>query len=428
MNYNETIEYLYGAMPAFHDKGAGAYKPGLERTLALAGVYGNPHEKIRTVHVAGTNGKGSTAHSLAAVLQKSGYRTGLYTSPHLWDFRERIRVDGEMISREEVVDFVARYIAADAGLRPSFFELVTVMAFDHFARRGVDVAVIETGLGGRLDSTNIITPEVAVITNISMDHTDLLGDTPAAIAAEKAGIIKAGVPVVIGEAGDPAVRRVFEEKAAEEGSEIFFAEEEEPLAGYVMHDDGIEYGLTSYGPLRSDLSGSCQPKNMATILTALHRLENAGFDRVRRETVCTGLADVTGITHLAGRWMKVGDSPLTICDTGHNEGGWRYIADRLASMGGHKHVVIGMVGDKDHDAVLSHLARVGNTTCYFTRPGVERGFPARELAECGRRHGLTGEVFETVGEALKAARAAAGAEDVVFVGGSTFVVAELDSL
>ncbi|MDE6484278.1 MAG: bifunctional folylpolyglutamate synthase/dihydrofolate synthase, partial [Duncaniella sp.] len=325
-SYQEAIDYLYRQLPTFHREGPGAYKPGLDTARALDSLFGNPSEKITTVHIAGTNGKGSTAHSLAAILQKAGYRTGLYTSPHIVDFRERIRIDGLMIPEDDVVDFVNRYITAAAGIEPSFFELTTIMAFDYFARSGVDVAVIETGLGGRLDTTNIISPLLSVITNISPDHTSLLGDTPAAIAAEKAGIIKPGVPVVIGRADDESVRKVFTETAARNGSPIIFAQ---PLDA-VAETDGIVYRDTPYGTFKGELAGIYQIENTATILAAVAELSRR-LD-IPAEAVTGGLTEVSELTGLRGRWTKLADNPATVYDTGHNPGGWEQITAQLSKL------------------------------------------------------------------------------------------------
>lgn len=337
MNYTDTIDFLFSQLAMYQQQGPSAYKPGLDTTLALDRAFGHPSEKLRVVHVAGTNGKGSTSHSLASVFQASGLKTGLFTSPHLLDFRERIRIDGAMIPEQEVTDFVDRYMAMDLAIRPSFFELTTIMAFDWFARSGVDVAVVEVGLGGRLDSTNIVNPTMSVITNISLDHTALLGSTPGQIAREKAGIIKTAVPAVVGEA-EGEVKEVFRRKAMEVGSPLVFATGDGslPYSGYEFTDAGIRYSDTPFGEINCDLSGSCQPANMATVLTALDLLRRGGLIELSDAAVAEGLADVAGRTGLMGRWMTVGSSPKVICDTGHNIGGWEYIVPRLNSMPGKK--------------------------------------------------------------------------------------------
>ncbi|GEM_PF-2219 len=421
MNYEETIDYLYTRHPAFQRIGAGAYKPGLGTALALDMAFGCPHAKYPTIHIAGTNGKGSTAHTLAAILQSAGYRTGLYTSPHLFDFRERIRVNGQMIPCGAVVDFVARYRAMGLDVDPSFFELTMTMAFDWFAAMHVDVAVIETGLGGRLDSTNIITPCLSVITNISKDHTAFLGDTLVEIAAEKAGIIKPGVPVVIGEA-DGAVRQVFVDKAASTGAPITFAQPVEA----VLHDDYIEYNPTPYGRLRGELTGIYQVKNTATILAALGCLTKQ-FDRVDNSAVADGMAHVVEKTGLMGRWMKVGDSPRVICDTGHNEGGWQYISRQLRSAGGRHHLIIGFVNDKDVSAILDSVATIPDTEIYMTRPSVERGMPVSRLARLAAEHGITGKTFPSLQLALNAAKSAVKGDETILIAGSNFLISDLNT-
>ncbi len=420
MTYQEALDFLYVQLPVFQRIGADAYKPGLETSFRLAEAMGNPHRSFKSIHVGGTNGKGSTSHTLAAILQQSGYRVGLYTSPHLVDFRERMRVDGEMISREEVADFVERYIAMGLDLHPSFFELTMMMAFEFFKRQGVDVAVIEVGLGGRLDSTNIIAPELSVITNISFDHTQFLGDTLEKIAAEKAGIIKPGVPVVIGESAG-TVRKVFAGKAALENAPIRYADDAPLYDSAVTDGMVICYHGTPYGDLRGELSGECQKKNTATILNAVDELAGMGWN-ITPEAVRRGFADVCGLTGLMGRWMKTGDSPLVICDTGHNSGGWEYLSGQIASCPGKKHIVIGFVNDKAIDHILGMMPR--EATYYFTRASVDRALPAETLAAQAAKAGLKGEAYSTVDEAVKAALGNAGEGDTVFIGGSTFVVAD----
>lgn len=424
--YKAVTDYLFNQLPAFEQKGASAYKPGLHTVTRLSELFGSPHSRLRCIHVAGTNGKGSTCHSLAAVLQSAGYKVGLFTSPHLVDFRERMRIDGRMIPEQEVVDFVDRYRAMDAGLHPSFFELTTVMAFDWFARSGVDVAVIEVGLGGRLDSTNIITPCLSVITNISLDHTGLLGNTPAAIAGEKAGIIKPGVPVVIGEAGDASVREVFSRKAAEEKAPIEFAEDYRPVLSFSSSaEGGFDYLTRDFGKVHGELSGECQPLNVATVLTALVALRRQGFE-ISDRSVAEGMSRVGELTGLAGRWMTLGREPLRVCDTGHNPGGWRYIVDQLGAAGRQLHLVIGFVDDKDVGSILGMLAAVVPAArYYFVAPQSHRALPAASLAEMAAGYGLKGESFASVAEGYENALAAAGKGDMVFIGGSNYVVGEL---
>ncbi|MCM1067072.1 MAG: Mur ligase family protein [Muribaculaceae bacterium] len=430
MTYDETLDYIYAQVPMFQNKGAGAYKPGLGTTLALAAHWGNPHQALRAaVHVGGTNGKGSTAHTLAAVLQSAGYRVGLYTSPHLLDFRERIRVDGKPVSRDYVVDFVAEYMRTPGlvELAPSFFELTTVMALRYFADMDVDVAVIEVGLGGRLDCTNIITPLLSVITNISLDHTALLGATEPEIALEKAGIIKPGVPVVVGRAeGD--VRAVFEAKARAEEAPIVFACDAPLYSTAELRPHSIRYTGTPWGDFDGELCGACQRENGATILAALSILACI-FTRIDAAAVAAGFGGVCSLTGLMGRWMEVASAPVRVlCDTGHNIGGWSYLGSSLADIasGATLHVVLGFVSDKDVAAIMDTMP--GQARYYFCRPSVERGRNEGETAAQGRAHGLAGEAFASVAEAYDAAMAAARQGDTVFVGGSTFVVADFLAL
>lgn len=402
--------------------GPAAYKPGLDTTLALDRLFGTPSHKIRTIHVAGTNGKGSTSHSIAAVLQGAGLKVGLYTSPHLLDFRERIRINGEMIPEGEVVNFVEHYLSMQTDLRPSFFELSTVMAFEWMARCGVDVAVVETGLGGRLDSTNIITPIISVITNISLDHTAMLGNTLEAIAAEKAGIIKPGVPVVVGEAADDAVRKVFTDKARSVGAPVGFACDSVAFSRFQDNGSGITYFDTPYGDIDCDLAGAFQPANMNTVLHVLAHLP-VGADAVRE-----GLRNVTSLTGLMGRWMTVGNSPRVICDTGHNIGAWEYLAPRLAGIQGHKEIVLGFVNDKDTAPVLKLCGAIPQATFRFAKASVARALPAEILASRASEAGIVGMSYPTVEEAYLAALEAASPGDTIYVGGSTFVVADLLAL
>lgn len=421
MTYQETLHYLFTTAPLFQQKGGQAYKEGLETTRRLDEHFGSPHRKYHTIHVAGTNGKGSTAHTIAAILQAEGYRVGLYTSPHLVDFRERIRVNGKMISEQRVIDFVAQERSFFEPLSPSFFELTTALAFLYFAEQEVDVAVIEVGLGGRLDCTNIIEPILSVITNISFDHTQFLGNTLAAIAREKAGIIKKQTPVVVGEA-TAETRAVFEQEALRIGAPLFFAEDE-PLVLHTntLAEGGRSYEVKGWGRLVGALAGECQTKNTNTILTALTHLPLS----VTEQAVRQGFAAVEELTGLRGRWQTVCHSPLTICDTGHNAGGWEYLSRQLQAFvaaGRALHLVLGMVADKEVAKVLSLLPT--EASVYFTQASVERALPAEALAAEGRRVGLQGEVFSTVEEAVAAARTQAQSNDVIYIGGSTFVVAD----
>lgn len=423
--YASTLEFLYSQIPAFHRIGSQAYKPGLERVLTLSAFFDNPHSKIRTIHVAGTNGKGSTAHSLAAVLSAAGYKTGLFTSPHILDFRERIRIDGKMIPEEEVISFVKRFRMMEDSVSPSFFELTTVMAFDYFCRMGVDIAVIEVGLGGRLDSSNIITPEVSVITNISLDHTSLLGDTVEEIASEKAGIIKSHVPVVIGEA-DGGVKDCFLHKARLKSAPIVFADTENEIIKAEQKGDGIHYSTHSFGEFIGSLTGDFQIKNTATVLETVKILNQAGHFRVGNKAIEMGLGHVTEMTGLMGRWMKIADSPLTICDTGHNPGGWKYISRLLSDFNGIKRIVIGFVNDKDVDSILSLLTRIPAAEFYFTSPSTPRALSAGDLQSIAAGNGLPGRKFTSVAEAYKNALADVidKSDEMIFIGGSNFVVAD----
>lgn len=423
MDYTETLHYLYTSVPVFQHSGASAYKPGLDTSITLDNYLGNPHRAYRTIHVAGTNGKGSTSHLLAATLQQSGYRVGLYTSPHLVDFRERIRVNGEKIPEAYVVDFVARHHSFFETLHPSFFELTMSMAFDYFRNAEVDVAVIEVGLGGRLDSTNIIRPDLCIITNISLDHVQFLGDTPEKIAAEKAGIIKPGIPVVVGEARGE-VRKVFEEKANAEGAPLLFAEETNVLTDcrIVYEKNRWEYISVDFGPLQGELGGIVQVQNTRTVLTALRRLVDLDY-HISPQAVHNAFARVVELTGLMGRWQQIETHPRMVCDTAHNVGGIEYIVRQLA----HEtydtlHIVIGMVNDKDIDGVLSLLPP--SARYYFTKASVARALPEAELATLAGHHGLRGETYPTVAEAVRAARSQAGENDFIYIGGSTFIVAD----
>lgn len=419
-SYSETLDYLYSRTPQFQQIGAAAYKPGLDTARRLDDAFGNPHRKYPAIHIAGTNGKGSTAHTLAAVLQSAGYRVGLYTSPHLIDFRERIRVNGEMIPQDAVTGFVERYRRLDPDCSPSFFELTTIMAFDYFAACDVDVAVIETGLGGRLDTTNIITPCLSIITNISFDHTVQLGNTLRSIAFEKAGIIKPGIPVVIGEAeGD--VREVFAEKAHSVGAPITFSEDVHQWTSCEILDDSNRYTGTAFGDLSGDLTGECQIRNAATILTALSVIKDKFH--IKAEDVANGMARVCRLTGLRGRWSRIADRPLTVCDTGHNTGGWQYTRSRLAGMPRPLTMVIGFVSDKDIDHILPMMP--ADADYCFTQASIPRAMPAEKVAQAAARHGLKGIIIDNVADAYRHAVKKTSPDGSIFIGGSTFVVADL---
>ena len=427
MNYAQTLDYLYSSLRSFQDAGGDAYKPGLERIESFMTYLGRPHRHYATVHIAGTNGKGSTSHIIAAVLQAAGFRTGLFTSPHLHDFRERIRVDGTEISEREVVEFVATHRAAMERIGLSFFEMTAAMAFDHFSREGVEVAVIETGLGGRLDATNIITPIASVITNIGLDHTDLLGSTLAEIAAEKAGIIKPEVPVVIGERA-PETDPIFERVAHEVGSNLYFAEELFELVAGEGGVGGSRFTVRRTGDERQytievDLGGEYQRRNIITALGALEVLHRHTQVSISTRALIEGCRDAASTTGLQGRWQRLGERPLVVCDTGHNAHGLRYVTEQLKTLNCKQlYIVLGVVREKDLGAVLPLLPREAHYI--FTQAAIARALPAEELAQAAIEVGLRGEVVRGVREAVARARELASVEDAIFIGGSTFTVAE----
>lgn len=427
MTYQEAIEYLYTQTPLFQNVGQEAYKEGLYNTVTIDRHLGCPHKLYKTIHVAGTNGKGSVSHTLAAILQASGYKTGLYTSPHLTDFRERIRIDGKPISPDFVVKFIENNRDFLEPLHPSFFEVTTAMAFSWFAQQEVDIAVIETGLGGRLDCTNIIKPVLSIITNIGFDHTKFLGDTLPRIAFEKAGIIKKNVPAIIGEHCDQT-RPVFERKAEEVGTRIVFAQDNCKIISHkYINPSKVIYETAALPGLESGLAGMCQEKNANTILTAVDELKRRRF-RITEDAIRTGFRDVCRMTGLRGRWQLVRRKPDIICDTGHNSHGLKYIAQHLEELSskpgaGQLRIVMGMVNDKDISDVLAVMPR--NARYYFTQASVQRALDASTLRDMARQAGLTGRVFRTVAQAINTAQREAAPEDLIFVGGSTFVVADL---
>lgn len=426
MDYKEAVEFLYNQTPQFQRIGAAAYKPGLDTVMRLSEMFGNRHEEYLKIHVAGTNGKGSTSHTLAAVLQAAGYRVGLYTSPHLVDFRERMRVNGQKIPHEAVADFVGRYEALSKNnpldSAPSFFELTTIMAFEWFARENVDVAIVEVGLGGRLDSTNIINPVLSVITNISFDHMAQLGNTLQEIAQEKAGIIKDGVDVVCGEP-KAHLRAVFEQRAGSLGATITFAQDEYASLTFAADDFGLRIDGSPFGPLHFQLGGECQRENACTVLASISALKRRGM-QIPDGAVREGFANVCSLTGLMGRWMKLSDSPLTVCDTGHNIGGWEILSHQLQSLPYPLIMVIGFVNDKDISHILPLMPR--DAEYIFTNASIPRALPAAELAAIAGQTGLHGAVAESVKEAYGMAKNQAAAKGgCVFVGGSTFVVADL---
>lgn len=407
--------------------GSAAYKADLNNTIQLLNLLGEPHKSFKTIHIAGTNGKGSTSHMLASVFQEAGYKTGLYTSPHLRDFRERIRINGDMIPEDNVVDFISTYKENFEKMELSFFEMTVGMAFDYFAKEKVDIAIIEVGMGGRLDSTNLITPEVSVITNIGLDHVKFLGDTMEKIAGEKAGIIKPGIPVVIGET-QPETHQVFEDKARECGSRIHFADQEFECDKIHIESMTIQkFDLWKNSELYLEaveipLLGNYQQKNLTTVICTLDLLREK-FD-LSEDNIREGIAKVIRNTHLMGRWQVINNDPLTIADTGHNVAGITEVVRQLAEMQYDKlHFVIGMVNDKDIEHVLQLLPH--NCEYYFCKADIPRGLDANILAEKAFSLGLRGQVYESVSHAYRSAINAAHFGDVVFIGGSNFVVAEV---
>lgn len=424
MNYSQTLEYLYNSVPMFQKVGSAAYKEGLENSYALDRHLGHPHHNFKTIHVGGTNGKGSTSHTLAAILQSAGYKVGLYTSPHLVDFRERIRINGECISEEFVVKFVEQHKEFFEPLYPSFFELTTAMAFDYFSQQQVDVAVIEVGLGGRLDCTNIIKPELSIITNISKDHIQFLGDTLAKIASEKAGIIKEHTPIIIGEY-TPETRSVFEAKAKEVHAPIFFSEDNSHIDSEKSKDtsSGWEYLTTEYGLIHGELAGLCQIKNANSILIAIDILIQKGWNILAND-IRKGFNNVIELTGLLGRWQTLQTEPTVICDTGHNVGGIGQIVEQLSLQNYRKlRIILGMVNDKDINGVLALLPK--DAIYYFTQASVARALPAKEIAGLAAKHNLHGEQYSTVEQATKQALHDADKDDFIFIGGSSFIVADL---
>ncbi|MDR6783507.1 dihydrofolate synthase/folylpolyglutamate synthase [Pedobacter africanus] len=427
MNYKQTIDYLYSKLPMFTRVGAVAFKKDLHNIKVMCNKLDDPQNKFKSVHVGGTNGKGSTSHMLAAIFQQAGYKTGLYTSPHLKDFRERIRINGEMVSQTFVTDFVAQQQNLIEEISPSFFEVTVAMAFTYFAAEKVDIAIVEVGLGGRLDSTNIITPDLSVITNISLDHTNILGNTLPEIAVEKAGIIKPGIPVVIGEK-QAETENVFLEKAVETGSQIVFADQELNAIDPERKNEFLTITIGDaqtilYPHLELDLNGFYQLKNVLTVLQSVSLLRNKGY-HLTDGAIYTALKNVKNLTGLQGRWQKLAEHPLVICDTGHNLAGINEVMQNIRNTPFEKlHMVIGMVKDKDINGVLALLPI--SASYYFCQPELERALPSSELAAQAKAHGLIGQTFETVADALQAAKNKAGTKDLIFIGGSTFVVAEV---
>ncbi len=436
MSYQKTIDYLYTRLPMFSRIGAAAIKPNLNNTIAICNFLGHPEKKFKTIHVAGTNGKGSTSHMLASIFQEAGYKTGLYTSPHLYDFRERIKVNGEMCSKEFVIDFTNHIKPFVENIEPSFFEITVGMAFDYFAKEKVDIAIIETGLGGRLDSTNVIEPELSIITNIGFDHMALLGNTLEAIASEKAGIIKKNTPVVIGEAKDQ-IKNVFLDKATKENAPIYFAENFVQFKSFQNNWNSALFEFTQ--PLihlldapifaknftiECDLPGKYQAKNLKGVLVAAQLLSTMGW-KFTANKVMKALLNVQKNTGLMGRWECIQSNPKVILDVAHNEHGIMALLDQLSTLHYQQlHIVTGMVKDKDIQAVLKLLPSTANY--YFTQSHIPRALPVNELAEQANEMGLKGDSFEDVNIALAEAIRNANHNDLILVIGSVFLVAEVD--
>jgi len=427
MNYQQTLDYLYSKLPMFTRVGASAFKKDLTNTIIFCEALGNPQHQFKSIHVGGTNGKGSTSHMLASVLQAQGYKTGLYTSPHLKDFRERIRINGKMITKTEVISFVKQQQKLIEEVEPSFFEVTVALAFDCFAKHQVDIAVIEVGLGGRLDSTNIIKPLISVITNISLDHTNMLGNTLGEIAGEKAGIIKKNTPVVIGET-HPESAPVFEKKAKEENAPIIFADAVLRAQDFKIRNNKLSLSVYEdnqirYKNLQSDLTGVYQHKNILTVLETLTVLNEKTEIKTNETSIFKGISQVKKQTGLQGRWQTLSKNPLVICDTGHNEAGISEVIKNISQTPYQNlHIVFGMVKDKDISKVLSLMPK--HATYYFCKPDLERGLTASELAAQAAEFNLKGNTYSSVAEAKATAIQSAGVKDLVYIGGSTFVVAE----
>ena len=432
MTYEETTQYLFKQTANYEQQGQAGYKEGLENSMALDKHYGQPHHLFKSIHVAGTNGKGSCSHMLAAILQRAGYRVGLYTSPHLVDFCERIRINGNPISQQYVIDFVEEGKSFFESLGASFFEITTAMAFKYFADNDIDIAIVEVGLGGRLDSTNIITPLVSVITNISLDHTDMLGSTLEQIALEKAGIIKRGVPVIVGET-TPETKPVFETIAHEIEAPIVFAEEHAEVVSYeALLEGGYRYTTQHLGTIDCELNGSYQPKNMNTILPVLNELAKNGylsasdqprFREIINQEMNEALTQIKQLTGLLGRWQTIRKNPTVVCDTGHNIGGWEYLGKQLSSIVCNQmRIVFGILEDKDVFGVMSKLPK--DATYYFCRPSTDRALSEQSVLIIGEQLGLKGKAYPSVNEAYEAAINSAAEDDFIFVGGSNYVVAD----
>lgn len=420
--YQATLDFLFSQLPMFQNQGSKAYHNKLDKSLALDAYFQQPHKKYQTIHVGGTNGKGSVSHLIASVLQSAGYKVGLYTSPHLKDFRERIKVNGEPCSKDFVVDFVAKHSEIIEKLHPSFFEMTVAMAFEYFAQEKIDVAVVEVGLGGRLDSTNIISPVLSVITNISKDHTAMLGNTLEEIATEKAGIIKAQTPVVIGEYQEK-VAKIFTKKARQENAPLLFADKEHQLKNISPTNTALRFDWGDSKQLQSPLRTAYQWKNLNTALSALQLLQEQAIFSISEDALREGLRNVVKQTQFFGRWQIINTAPLTICETAHNQAGIRMAMKELESLDFKVlHLILGVSNDKDLSGVLPLFPK--KASYYFTQANVQRALPAKQLQKQAEALGLQGHVYSDVATALACAQKQATLEDVIYIGGSIFIVAE----
>lgn len=426
MTYQQTLDYLFARLPMFQRVGAAAYKANLDNTNKIIELLGKPHQKLKCVHVAGTNGKGSSSHMIASVLQQAGYKTGLYTSPHLIDFRERIKINGKMIPKNYIVDFVEKYKEAFEKIEPSFFEWTVGLAFDYFANEEVDVVVIEVGLGGKLDSTNVITPKVSLITNISYDHMNLLGDTLEKIASEKAGIIKARIPVVVSQYQSES-GPLFNAVAKELKTTVQFADKNYKVVDHTLKDGYLNTKILNKVKntiinLDLDLTGTYQLKNVLGVLNTLDIIEKSGFI-IEETDIKKGLKQVVKNTGLEGRWQTISQKPLIIADTGHNEDGIKNVIANLKTIEySHLHFVFGTVNDKDVSKILELLPK--EATYYFTKANIPRALDENELFEKAQKVKLKGKTFSTVKDAIEAAKKAVKKNDLILIGGSTFVVGD----
>ena len=425
--YNEVLDYLFSALPMYQRVGAAAYKTDITNTVRLLGALDNPHEKFRSIHVAGTNGKGSVSHMLASILQQAGYRVGLYTSPHLTDFRERIRINGTMIPEQDVCSFVERHQTLLDEVQPSFFEMTVALAFEYFAQQQVDVAVVEVGMGGRLDSTNVITPDISIITNIGLDHTQFLGDTIPKIAAEKAGIIKRQVPVVVGES-QPETMDVFLTKAAYNDTVIYFADSNYSVSNvrydgnYMILDISYSFGKMAYSGIKTPLCGEYQKKNLLTVMQAVYLLPKLGY-KITDSDVYDGIANVIANTGFRGRWQVMDNNPLTVCETAHNKDGIQSMLGTLSGMTfSNLHIIYGCVNDKDYASILALLPSYA--TYYFCKPDVPRGLDVDTLYAAAQHSGLQGKAYPDIASVVQAARKNADEKSLILITGSIFLVAD----